>query len=91
MDLFGPLKKIPLGKKFILFVTDAFSQYVELVAIPDKSPAAVGSAVFSRWLYRYGLSLEIVSDNGKELCDEEVEIMLKIMNIKKTKTTPYHP
>jgi hypothetical protein len=32
-----------------------------------------------------------VSDNGKELCNEIVDTLLKLMNIKKTHTTSYHP
>jgi len=35
-DLFGPLRTSPHGKKFILVVTNAFTKYVELVAIPNK-------------------------------------------------------
>jgi hypothetical protein len=35
MDLFGPLKMPGSGEKYILCITDAFSKYVELVAIPD--------------------------------------------------------
>ena len=36
MDLFGPLKTSQSGKKYIMVITDAFTKYVELVAIPDK-------------------------------------------------------
>jgi hypothetical protein len=53
MDLFGPLKTMPTGKKFILCITNAFSKYAELVAIPDKSAQTVVSALFSRWLCRH--------------------------------------
>jgi hypothetical protein len=48
MDLFGSLKTMPSGKKFILCITDAFSKYAELVAILDKSAPAVASALFSK-------------------------------------------
>jgi hypothetical protein len=51
-------------------VTDTFSKYGELDAIPDKSASTMGSALFSRWLCRHGLPLEIVSDNGKEFCNQ---------------------
>ena len=61
------------------------------MAIPDKSAPTVASALFSRWLCRHGLPLEIVSDGGKEFCNEVVNEMLKLMEIKKTTTSPYHP
>jgi hypothetical protein len=91
MDLFGPLKTVLSGEKFIFCVIDAFSRYTELVAIPDKSTATVASALFSRWLFRHGLPLEMVFDNGKEFCNEIVDTLHKSMKIKKSNTTPYHP
>ena len=91
MDLFGPLKTTSSGKKYILCITDAFSKYAELVAIPDKSAITVASALFSKWLCRHGLPLEFVSDNGAEFCNQIVEKLLELLNIKKTHTSPYHP
>jgi transposase InsO family protein len=80
-----------LVQKYIICITGAFSKYVELVAIPDKTATTVASALFSRWLCRHGLPLEIVSDGGKEFCNEAVNEVLKLMSIKKTTTSPYHP
>ena len=91
MDLFGPLKTSGSGKKYIMCVTDAFSKYVELVALPNKEADTVASALFSRWLCRHGLPNEIVSDNGKEFCNSVVDKMLQLMDVKKTTTSPYHP
>ena len=91
MDLFGPLKTSSSGKKYILCITDAFSKYAELVAIADKSAPTVASAIFSRWLCRHGLPLEFVSDNGTEFCNQIIEQLFKLLDIKKTTTTPYHP
>ena len=91
IDLFGPLKTSHSGKKYIICITDAFSRFAELVAIPDKTAETVGTALFERWLCRHGLPLEIISDQGKEFCNEVVDKLLDLMNIKKTKTAPYHP
>jgi hypothetical protein len=84
MELFGPLKTMPSGKNLILCLTDAFSKYVELVAILHKSVPMVALALFSRWLCRHGLPLKIVSDNGKEFCNKIVDTLLKLMGVKKT-------
>ena len=91
MDLFGPLKTSGSGKKYIMCITDAFSKLAELVALPNKEAPTVASALFSRWICRYGLPEEIVSDGGKEFCNNIVEEMLKLMKVKKTTTSPYHP
>ena len=46
-DLFGPLRTED-GKKYVLCITDAFTKYVELVAVPDKEAVTVTSAIFNR-------------------------------------------
>jgi hypothetical protein len=65
MDLFGTLKTTETVKKYIMCVNDAFSKFPELIAIPDKHTETVAEALYSRWLCRHGLFLEIVSDQGK--------------------------
>ncbi len=72
-DLFGPLKISGNAKKFILCMTDAFTKYVELVALPDKEALTVTSAIFNRWICRYGLPLEIVTDQGREFCNKSIK------------------
>ena len=91
IDLFGPLKTSATGKKYIMVMTDAFSKLAELVAIANKEAQTVAEVLFNRWICRYGLPEEIVSDEGKEFCNDTVNLMLKMMNIKKTTTSPYHP
>jgi hypothetical protein len=70
VDLFGPLKTTDSSKKYILAMTDAFTKYVELVAIPDKEALTVTSAIFSRWICRYGLPLELITDQGREFTNK---------------------
>ena len=45
-DLFGPLRVSGNSKKFILCITDAFTKYVELVALENKEAATVSEAIF---------------------------------------------
>ena len=79
IDLFGPMKTSASGKKYIMCITDAFSRYAELVAIPDKTAETVAEALFQRWLCRHGLPLEILSDQGKEFCNEIVDKLLELL------------
>jgi hypothetical protein len=59
MDQFEPLKLSGSGKKHILCITDAFLKYLKLVAIQNKYVPTAASVLFSRWLCRHGLPLEI--------------------------------
>ena len=91
IDLFGPLKVSSTGKKYILVMTDAFSKYAELVAIDNKTAPNVARFLFERWVCRFGTPLEITSDNGLEFCNGVTKELFKLLQIKHTHTTPYHP
>ena len=91
IDLFGELKTSHEGNKFICVITDSFSKYTELVAIPNKSAESVAKALFERWIIRFSAPECLVSDNGKEFANAVVDELLKLWGIKGKKTTPYHP
>jgi transposase InsO family protein/ribonuclease HI len=90
-DLFGPLKTSGSGKKYILCITDAFTKYIELVALPDKEAETVAQALFNRWICRYGSPLQLTTDGGKEFCAKLSEQLYKHMKIEHLTTSPYHP
>ena len=90
-DLFGPLKTSEKGKKYILCITDAFTKYVELVAIPDKEAATIATAIFQKWICRYGSPLQITTDNGKEFCAKLSENLFEQLGSLHLTTSPYHP
>ena len=78
-------------KRFILCMTDAFTKYVELVAIPNKEAATVAEAIFEKWICRHGCPLELVTDQGKEFCGYLTNDLFKLMEIKHNTTTAHHP
>ena len=90
-DLFGPLRVSGNSKKFILCITDAFTKYVELVALENKEAATVSEAIFSRWFCRYGIPAEIITDQGKEFCARVSEDLFKRLGALHTTTSPHHP
>ena len=54
MDLFGPLLcRSATGNKYIMVITDSFSKYTELAAIPDKTAVTVAKAFFDSWICRH--------------------------------------
>ena len=91
VDLFGPLKTSESGKKYILVMTDAFSKYAEIVSTENKEAETVSLAIFNRWICRFGCPLEIVSDGGKEFVNKLSAELYKLLEIKHSKTTAYHP
>ena len=91
MDLFGPLKTSDSGKKYVMCFTDAFTKYCEMVALPNKEATTVASAVFNRWICRYGTPLEFVTDGGKEFANNLNKELFKILKVEHSITSPYHP
>ena len=91
VDLFGPLKNSDSGKSYVLVMTDAFSKYAEVVAVPNKEAQTVSLAIFNRWICRFGCPLEIVSDGGKEFVNKVSAEIYKLLGIKHSTTTAYHP
>ena len=75
----------------MLVMTDAFSKYTEVVAVPNKEAQTVGQAIFKRWICRFGCPLEIISDGGKEFVNTISAELYKLLNIKHSRTTAYHP
>ena len=47
-------------------MTDAFTKYVELVALENKEASTVTTAMFEKWFCRYGIPVELITDGGKE-------------------------
>jgi len=92
LDLFGPLRAEDApGKKFLLCMTDAFTKYTELVPLDNKEANTVADAIFDKWLCRYGIPIDVVTDNGREFCAALTERLLKKSGATHLTTTPYHP
>ena len=91
-DLFGPLKtRSASGNTYILVITDAFTKYTELVALPDKTAESVARAIFERWVCRFSVPQILVTDNGKEFANEILNKLCEYMGTKHNQTSPYHP
>jgi hypothetical protein len=67
-----------------------FQNMLNLLQSLTKLPQLWSQLCFQDGFCRHGLPLEIVSDNGKEFCNEIVDTFMKLMDIKKTNTTPNH-
>ena len=90
MDLMGPMPANDFEFKFILVVVDAYTRYVVLEPIEDKSAKSVGDAlctIFSR----FGIPLSIQSDNGTEFNNTIVNSIKRMFGISSIYSAPYHP
>ena len=92
MDLFGPLLcRSATGNKYIMVITDSFSKYTELAAIPDKTAVTVAKAFFESWICRHGVPVMIISDRGKEFLNSVMVDLCGYLGINHNATSSYHP
>jgi transposase InsO family protein len=91
LDLFSVPRASAAGNKYVLVATDAFSKWVELVAIPEKSAEVVAEAVFNRWICRFSCPKEVVTDRGREFCSQLSEELWRLLEVDHKKTAAYHP
>ena len=89
-DLFG-LLKTEKGKKCILYMTDTFTKYAEMVAIPNNESFTMATTIFERRICRFGVPLEIITDQGKEFCAKVTKDLFQLLQITHSTSTAYHP
>jgi hypothetical protein len=87
MDLFVTCKTSDIGNKYVFIITDAFTKYAEICAIPNK----VADMVCITWIYRYGCPLTIHTNRVKEFINKIAAELYEKMDIKGTDTSPSHP
>ena len=90
IDLAGPW---PLnnGQKYVLVIIDAYSKWVELRGLPDKSAEAAAIGLYHAWVCKYGPMERLVSDQGKEFCNKVMKELCSLLQISHQTTTAYHP
>jgi hypothetical protein len=91
IDLYGPLKTSAAGNHYVVVMTDAFTKYVELADISDKTEDQVAKVLFERWFCRFSAPTMMVSDQGKEFCNKLVNRLCALWDMDKRKTSTYPP
>jgi hypothetical protein len=72
IDLTGPHPKSRSGHVYILTVVDTFTKWAEGIPLRNKEAITVARALMDVVIPRFGVPLQILSDNGKEF-DNVVE------------------
>ena len=95
IDLIGPLPTSALDQdecpRYILSCVDHLSGYAEATQIPNKKADTVWEAFHKSIVSRYGPPVVVVSDNGPEFVNRDIEKYFKQNGITHKVTTPYHP
>ena len=90
-DFLGPLPLTPRNNRYILLVTDHFTKWVEILAVPDQTATTCASMILNEVIARYGCPLTIHSNQGR--CYESAIFaeLCKVLEIRKTRTSARNP
>lgn len=79
------------GVSNVLVVTDHFTRYAQAFPTKDQKALTVAKVLNEKFFVHYGLPARIHSDQGRDFESLTIREMLKVMGIRKSRTSPYHP
>jgi hypothetical protein len=68
---------------------DAFTKYIQLVALPNKEATTISSAIFKHC--QFGVPVDLITDQGKEFCTRVSKDLFKRLGVAHLKITAEHP
>lgn len=90
IDIVGPLTPCQ-GYRYLLTCIDRYTKWAEAIPLADIRAETVASAFVSLWISRFGVPLEIISDQGKQFESRLFRQLAKLCGSRVKHTTPYHP
>ena len=90
-DILGELPMTENGNRYILVISDYFTKWTESFPMPNMEAATVARIIVEEVVARFGVPSSIHSDQGRQYESELFSEMCRVLHIKKTRTTPYHP
>ena len=91
VDIMGPLPTTEAGNKYIMVVSDYFTKWTEAYAIPNQEALTVATKLVDEFLCRFGAPETLHSDQGRNFESAVIRELCALLDIRKTRTTPYHP
>uniref|UniRef100_A0A146QJK2 Pol polyprotein n=1 Tax=Fundulus heteroclitus TaxID=8078 RepID=A0A146QJK2_FUNHE len=91
LDILGPFPVSSSGNKYILVIIDQFTRWVEAFPIPDQGAETTAKKLVYDFIARFGAPLELHTDQGRNFESSLFRNVCRLLQITKTRTTPYHP
>ena len=91
IDIMGPLPLSNKGNKYIQVITDAFTKWVEIRAIPDQTAVTCAEHLVDSMICHFGCPLVLHSDQGRNYDGRLIKELCRLLEIRKSRTTPRHP
>ena len=91
IDVLGPLPMSERRNKFVIIIGNHFTQWVEPYPDQDHKAEAVARMIVENFISRFGILGTIHTDQGRDFESKLFQDMCRLLEIEKTRTTPWHP
>ncbi|KAG1926671.1 interleukin-1 receptor accessory protein-like 1-A [Pimephales promelas] len=75
----------------VLVITDHYTRYAQAYPTRDQKATTVAKVLFEKFFVHYGLPARVHSDQGRDFECQLIQEFLRMLGIRKSRTTPYHP
>ena len=79
------------GYEYLLVIVDHFTRYAEVYPTKSKTATTAAKKLYDEFIIRYGYPKRLHSDQGGEFVNKVWSELSSLCDIKRTRTTPYHP
>ena len=91
MDFQGPYNMSKSKNRYILILTDYFTKWPLAYATKDMTAQTVAKIITQKVIPMFGTPKIIHTDQGRQFESNLLKELFKLLNIKHTRTSPYHP
>ena len=91
IDILGELPTTERGNKYILVIAVYFTKWTECFPMPNMESKTCAKILVEEVVSRIGVPNLIHSDKGKQFESRLFKDICQLLQIDKTRTTPYHP
>ncbi len=79
------------ANSYVLVVADYFTKWVEAFPMPNQEARTVAKNLVDEVFCRFSIPEQLHSDQGRQFESEVIGEICKLLHIRKSRTTPYHP
>ena len=91
VDICGPFPTSTEGYKYILVAVEAFSAWPVVVPMKTQTATTIAEALITHVFSIFGSPLSILTDQGRAFESELFKEIMDLYNIKKYRTSSFHP
>ena len=92
--VFADIAELPTsrrGYRYILVLVDHFSKYINIYPMKDQTAQTVAKFIFEDYIAEHGIPEAIHTDQGRQFESRLMQDLCERLNIRKSRSTPYHP